>query len=61
MWVVGLIGAVGIAFLLVCLRGFHAALKEKHTIWAIVIKVEEEHAGSVPHRKSRPTNLPKAA
>ena len=61
MWVAGLVLITAIAFLLMCLRGFQAALKEKRYIWAILVKVEEEHAASIPHRRPRPESFPKAA
>jgi len=61
MWVAGLFFITAIAFLLMCLRGFQAALKEKRYIWAILVKVEQEHAASIPHRKPPPKTFPRAA
>ena len=61
MWIAGLFLTTAIAFLLMCLRGFQAGLKEKRYIWVILVKVEKQHATSIPHRKSRPEAFPKAA
>jgi hypothetical protein len=59
MWALGLISITAITFLLVCMRGFHAALKEKHTVWAILIGVKEENLLQFPSRKL--ARAPKAA
>ncbi|HEY6351018.1 MAG TPA: hypothetical protein VI636_16570 [Candidatus Angelobacter sp.] len=61
MWVVGLICIAASAFLLMCLRGFQAALKERRTIWATLIKIEEKDVLGIPHREPQPGSLPKAA
>ena len=61
MWVAGLFFIAAIAFLLMCLCGFQSALKERRYIWAILVKIEKEHAANVPHRKLPPEVFPKAA
>lgn len=61
MWVAGLFLITAIAFLLMCLRGFQSALKERHYIWVILVKVEKKHVVSIPRRKPPPEAVPKAA
>ncbi|HEY6252447.1 MAG TPA: hypothetical protein VI685_21030 [Candidatus Angelobacter sp.] len=61
MAIVALISFVAIAFLLACLRAFQAALKERRTVWAFLIRIEKEHVLTVPHPKPQPDSLPKAA
>lgn len=61
MWVAGLFFITSIAFLLMCLHCFQSALKERRYIWAILVKIEKEHAANVPRHKLRPEVFPKAA
>lgn len=61
MWVVELVCVLGIAFLLICLRGFHAALRQKHTVWTVLVNTEHDKVIEFPARKSSPVSCPKAA
>jgi hypothetical protein len=61
MAMVGLTCTFAIAFLLVCLRGFHAALKQKHIVWAVLVVREEADVVEFPRRKSLPVRFSKVA
>lgn len=61
MWIVILFCMVAIAFLLACLRNFHTAVRQKHTVWAVLINTKKNNVTELPRHKQSPGKLPKAA
>jgi hypothetical protein len=61
MAIVGLVCMLAIAFLLACLRGFCAALKQRHIVWAVLLIREGNDVVEFPRRQSQPIRFPKAA
>jgi hypothetical protein len=62
MWIVGLICIIAIAFLLACLRGFHAAaVRQKHTVWAVLVIAQEDIVVELPQCKPSPVSFPRSA
>jgi hypothetical protein len=61
MWIVGLVCIIAIAFLLACLRGFHAAVRQKRTVWAVLVVTQEDTVDELPRRRSSPVSFPRAA
>jgi hypothetical protein len=59
--IVGLGSILAIAFLIACLRGFSAALGQKHIAWAVLLIREENNVVEFPRCKSPSSSFPKAA
>ena len=51
LWIIGLICVAASVFLLVSFRGFHSALKQKHTVWSIIVSPEKTNVVEFPSRK----------
>jgi hypothetical protein len=61
MAIVGLVCILAIVFLIACLRGFGAALKQRHIVWAVLVIREGNDVVEFSRRQPQPIRFPKAA